>query len=85
MPIDRSEIEKKVKIIILDQLCGVIDPDEVDDTSKTLRSIGADSYDQVEIVVALEETFDILITDEQEDNIRTVQDAVDLVDRMVNS
>lgn len=85
MPTDRSEIEKRVKIVILDQLCGVIDPDEVDDTSKTLSSIGADSYDQVEIVVALEETFDILITDEQEDNIRTIQDAVDLVDRIVNS
>lgn len=83
MPTSRTEIEHLVRRVIIDQL--TLDMDEVESPSTTLESLGADSWDMVEITVALEETFDILITGEQEDKIRTVQDAVDLVDRMVNS
>ena len=84
MPIDRSMIVEKVKTIILDQLPNVEDHD-LEDMSQTLESRGADSYDGIEIIVALEETFGILITTEQEEKLRTVQDAVDLVDGMVNA
>jgi acyl carrier protein len=83
MPIDRSMIVEEVKTIIRHQLPS----HEVDleDMSQTLESLGADSYDGIEIIVALEETFNILITTDQEEKLRTVQDAVDLVDGMVNA
>jgi acyl carrier protein len=43
--------------------------------------LGADSLDQVELVMALEEAFDVEIPDEEAEKIRTVQDAVDYIDK----
>ena len=46
-----------------------------------VRVIGADSLDQVELVMALEENFDIEIPDDAAEKIRTVQDAIDYIDK----
>ena len=48
-----------------------------------LDDLGADSPDPIELVLELEKNFDIEVTDDEIDNIRTVQDIVDLVDNLV--
>lgn len=83
MPIERTTITKMVRRIVADQL--FFTSDDVKDVNETFESMGADSFDKIEILVALEETFDISITDQQSEKLHTIQDAVDLVDRMVNS
>ncbi|MFZ5646466.1 MAG: acyl carrier protein [Bacillota bacterium] len=67
-------IFEKVKQIIAEQL-GV---DEADVTmeSSFIEDLGADSLDIVELVMALEEEFDIVIPDEDAEKIRTVGEAV---------
>ena len=65
----------KVKDIISEQLG--IDTKEITPTADFANDLGADSsLDTVELVMAFEEAFDIEIPDEDGDNIRTVQDAV---------
>jgi len=68
---------EKVKAIISEQL-GV---DEADVTmeSSFIEDLGADSLDIVELVMALEEEFDIVIPDEDAEKIRTVGDAVNYI------
>lgn len=68
---------EKVKAIISEQL-GV---DEADITmeSSFIEDMGADSLDIVELVMALEEEFDIVIPDEDAEKIRTVGEAVNYI------
>ena len=58
------------------QQLGVKD-DEVNVTSSFVDDLGADSLDTVELVMALEEEFDIEINDEDAEKIMTIQDAID--------
>lgn len=67
-------IEEKVKGIIVEQLG--VDEDEVTPTASFVEDLGADSLDQVELVMALEEEFKLEISDEDAEKIKTVQDAV---------
>ena len=67
-------IEEKVKSIIVEQLG--VDEDEVTPTASFVDDLGADSLDQVELVMALEEEFKLEISDEDAEKIKTVQDAV---------
>jgi acyl carrier protein len=67
-------IEEKVKQIIVEQL-GVEEP-EVTPTASFVEDLGADSLDQVELVMALEEEFKVEISDEDAEKIKTVQDAI---------
>ncbi|HZI94009.1 MAG TPA: acyl carrier protein [Patescibacteria group bacterium] len=67
-------IEEKVKGIIVEQLG--VDEDEVTPTASFVDDLGADSLDQVELVMALEEEFKLEISDEDAEKIKTVQDAV---------
>ena len=67
-------IEEKVKGIIVEQLG--VDEDEVTPTAAFVEDLGADSLDQVELVMALEEEFKLEISDEDAEKIKTVQDAV---------
>jgi acyl carrier protein len=71
--------ENKVKKIIVDQL-GVSD-DEVTPQASFVDDLGADSLDTVEMVMAFEEEFTIEIPDEDAEKIRTVQDAIDYIDK----
>jgi len=67
-------IEEKVKGIIVEQLG--VDEAEVTPTASFVEDLGADSLDQVELVMALEEEFKLEISDEDAEKIKTVQDAV---------
>ena len=73
-----SEIESKVKAIIVDKL-GVDEADVKPEASFT-NDLGADSLDTVELVMALEDTFGIEIPDDQQEKIQTVQDAIDFIE-----
>ena len=68
-------VDAKVKEIIAKQLS--ISEDEVSPDASFQEDLGADSLDTVELVMALEEEFDIEIPDDDATKIRTVQDAVD--------
>ncbi len=70
-------IEERVKKIIVEQL-GVKDED-VKPEASFVEDLGADSLDTVELVMALEEEFDIEIPDEEAEKITTVQSAIDYV------
>ena len=67
-------IEEKVKGIIVEQLG--VEEGEVTPTASFADDLGADSLDQVELVMALEEEFKLEISDEDAEKIKTVQDAV---------
>ena len=70
-------IEERVKKIIVEQL-GVKEED-VKPEASFVEDLGADSLDTVELVMALEEEFDIEIPDEEAEKITTVQQAIDFV------
>jgi acyl carrier protein len=72
-----ANIEQKVKNIIADQLG--VGEDEIKITSSFIEDLGADSLDIVELVMAMEEEFEVEIPDEEAENIKTVQDAVNYV------
>ena len=67
-------IEEKVKGIIVEQLG--VEESEVTPTASFLDDLGADSLDQVELVMALEEEFKLEISDEDAEKLKTVQDAI---------
>lgn len=60
-----------------------IDADNVTPDSSFMEDLGADSLDQVELVMALEEEFDLEIPDSDAEKIQTVQDALDYLDEHV--
>ena len=70
-------VEEKVKQIIADQLD--VSLEEVTPEASFKNDLGADSLDQVELVMALEEKFNIEISDEDAENIKTVQDTLKYV------
>ncbi|AZZ38331.1 acyl carrier protein [Bdellovibrio sp. qaytius] len=65
-------VQAKVKDIIVDQLG--VDPEKVKLESKFIEDLGADSLDIVELVMAMEEEFDIEIPDEDAEKLKTVND-----------
>ena len=69
-----SSIPDKVKGIIVDQLG--VDEDQVTEDASFVDDLGADSLDQVELVMALEEEFGIEIPDEDAEKITRVKEAV---------
>jgi acyl carrier protein len=75
---DAKAVEK-VKQIISEQLG--VDEGEVTPSASFIDDLGADSLDTVELVMALEEAFDVEIPDEDAEKIRTVQDAIDYIDK----
>ena len=70
-------IEERVKKIIVDQLGAKLE--DVKPEASFIEDLGADSLDTVELVMALEEEFDIEIPDEEAEKITTVQSAIDYV------
>ena len=73
-----SEIADKVKKIVDEQL-GVSE-DQVTPEAKFIEDLGADSLDQVELVMALEEAFGSDIPDEDAEKLTTVGDAIAYVE-----
>jgi len=72
-----KSVEEKVKEIIVEQLG--VDEEDVNPNAKFIEELGADSLDTVELVMALEEHFDIQIPDEEAEKIVTVGDAVQYI------
>lgn len=72
-----SDIEQRVKQAVAEQLS--INVDEISNDASFMDDLGADSLDLVELVMALENEFDITIPDEDSERIVTVQSAIDYV------
>jgi acyl carrier protein len=72
-----ASIAERVKQIVAEQLG--VDEDQVTNEASFMEDLGADSLDTVELVMALEEEFDIEISDEDAEKIQTVQDAIDYI------
>ena len=68
-----ENLEERVKKIIIEQLA--VDSAEVLPQAQFVQDLGADSLDTVELVMALEEEFDIEIPDEDAEKIKTVGEA----------
>ena len=76
-----ESIEARVIRLVIDQLCSDKQPTpEVNRDTSFVNDLDADSLDTVELVMALEEEFDLQIVDEAAENITTVGDAVDYIE-----
>jgi acyl carrier protein len=73
----------RVREIIMEQL--EVEAHQVTDEAKFIEDLGADSLATIELVMALEEEFDIEIPDEDADKIKTVKDAVEYLDKHVGT
>ncbi len=71
-------VEERIRKIIVDELG--VEPSEVTANANLELDLGADSLDIVELTMCIEEEFEIEISDEAMDSIRTFGDAVKLVD-----
>jgi acyl carrier protein len=72
-------VEERVKSIIVEQLG--VDADEVTSDASFVEDLGADSLDQVELIMAFEEEFGVEISDDEAEKIRRVKDAVDYIEK----
>ena len=72
-----ADIVERVKKIIIEQLD--VAEEDVVPTASFVDDLGADSLDQVELIMAMEEEFNVSISDEDAEKIATVQDAIDYV------
>ncbi len=70
-------IEKRIKVIVADQL-GLTE-EEVKPESRFVEDLGADSLDQVELIMAMEEEFQTEIPDGDLDGLKSVKDIVEYV------
>ena len=77
-----EEIFEKIKNIIIEQL--QVSEATVTEEASFIDDLGADSLDIVEIVMAIEEEFDIKIPDDAAENITTVGDAVEQIKKVVD-
>ena len=73
-------IESKMVDIIVEQLS--VDKEKVVAGASFVDDLGADSLDLVELIMAMEEEFDVEIPDEDAEKIASVQDAIDYVNKL---
>ena len=78
-----DEVRKKVVDIIANQLG--VDKEQITPGANVIDDLGADSLDIVELVMALEESFDLEIPDEDAEKIRTVQDILSYLESNLKS
>ncbi|MBS0018298.1 MAG: acyl carrier protein [Arthrospira sp. SH-MAG29] len=78
-----SDTFETVKKIVAEQL--EVDSAQITPEANFVNDLGADSLDTVELVMALEEEFDIEIPDEEAEKITTVQDAVSFINSKVTA
>jgi acyl carrier protein len=70
-------VEEKIKKIICEQL--EVNEEDVVPNASFVDDLGADSLDQVELIMAMEEEFGLSISDEDAEKILTVQNAIDYI------
>jgi len=68
-------VEEKVKQMVAEKLS--VEIEEVVPEASFVDDLGADSLDLVELIMAMEEAFDIEVPDEEAEKLQTVQDAID--------
>jgi len=73
-------VEERVKKIIVEQLG--VDESQVTGDASFIDDLGADSLDTVELIMALEEEFDMEVPDEEAEKISTVRDAIEYIKKM---
>jgi len=78
-----AEIAEKIKQIIAEQLG--VKLEEIKPESSFVDDLGADSLDTVELVMALEEEFNIEISDEDAEKMTTVADAIKYIEKKTKS
>ena len=76
-----NDLVDRIRVLVCDQLG--VDPGEMRPEASILDDLGADSLDVVELVMAIEETFDIEIPDEDAEAMRTVGDVEKYVSERV--
>ena len=72
-----SDVVDRVKKIVVEHLS--VEESTISDTSSFIDDLGADSLDTVELVMALEEEFDLEIADEDAEKISTVNEAASYI------
>ncbi len=77
-----STVAERVRKIIVEQL-GVKE-EELSNDASFVDDLGADSLDTVELVMALEEEFEIEIPDEKAEKVTTVQQTIDFIEQNLN-
>lgn len=70
---------EKVKAIIVDQLS--ISDEDMITPDTTLEDLGADSLDMVEVIMAIEDEFDVQIKDEDLESLKSVNDLIDYISK----
>jgi len=70
-------VEDKVREIVMDKLNVTVE--QVTDDASFVEDLGADSLDQAELVLALEDEFNLQISDKDSENIKTVGNAVSYI------
>ena len=78
----KAEILEKLQQIIQDRLD--VEKDQIVPTASFVEDLGADSLDIVELIMGIEEEFDIEVPAELAENIKTVEEAVELIKNAVN-
>ena len=76
-----SDVMARVKKMVVEHLD--VEEEKVTDNAHFIDDLGADSLDNVELVMAFEEEFDIEIPDDAAENIQTVGDAVKFISEKV--
>lgn len=73
----KEEILSKVKAVVAEKLN--VGEDQVTEEAKFVEDLGADSLDQVELIMALEDEFELKIPEEEAEKLNTVGSAVEYV------
>ena len=74
-----ENVQERVKNIIVEQLG--VEADQVKPEAQFVNDLGADSLDTVELIMALEEEFDVEIPDEKAEKIKTVGAAIEYIEQ----
>ena len=79
----RQELEQKIKGFIVDIECLSLIEEEIDNDSNFYDDLGLDSLDQIEVVMKIENEFQIVIPDEVGASFKTFKQLVDYVESVI--